>query len=346
MIDKNEFVSVITCESNDITPVFFFDTTLGMEIAGLGTSSVYVPFDGEKSGRSIMALQRYLEHDAVIGAVTIFDQRTFGGRLIFPDNGTPIIIENAFRTPDRLYDHDPQETDNETLSEIIRSFKYIRKQNKDLAVGCPASSPFSIAALLRGYEALLMDMLLEPDYFDDLMEFTASIQMIHAEKIMSVFDPDFAIISCAYDSIDTVGGEVFEGQIMSSLKPFFRKISAEDIPLVFHPHGTYTDSQNLGTLDKIIGSGIDCIYYGEGIDSSVLAKHCHNKVSVMGGIDTFTTIYLGPDDRVRADVKKCLNTFSDEHYVISCSCCVDRGLNMHRMKVLVDTVRNHQKNII
>jgi|GEM_PF-1467785 len=344
MMHKSDFVSVIRRERNDITPVFFFDTTLGMEVAGMGTGSVYMPFDGERSGRSIMALQRYLDHDAVIGAVTIFDQRTFGGKLIYPDNGTPIIMENAFKVSSRLYDHDPQETDNETLTEIIRSFKYIRKQNKDLAVACPASSPFSIAALLRGYEPLLMDMLLEPGYFDDLMEFTASIQMIHAERILKEFDPDFAIISCAYDSIDTVGNEVFERRIMRSLKPFFRKMDAEDIPLVFHPHGTYTDQQNLDTLDSIVSSGIDCIYYGECIDANTLTEHCQNKVSIMGGVDTFTTIYLGPDDRVRADVKECLRIFSDEFYVVSCSCCVDRGLPLQRMKVLVDTVRNHRKS--
>ena len=56
---KDEFISAVRCEGIQNRPTYLFDVTLGMDIAGYTTNELFVNgLDGEKSARSLLALQR------------------------------------------------------------------------------------------------------------------------------------------------------------------------------------------------------------------------------------------------------------------------------------------------
>ena len=59
----------------------------------------------------------------------------------------------------------------------------------------------------------------------------------------------------------------------------------------------------------------------------------------MGGIDTFTTIYLGNNDRVIADTKDVIDAMTDSHFIFTCSCSVDGDLDIDKMRLMIDTVK-------
>ena len=109
---------------------------------------------------------------------------------------------------------------------------------------------------------------------------------------------------------------------------------------MFHPHGGLTeDTASEIILDEMIAIGFDCFYYGETIDPNKMLAHANGRCSLCGGIDTFTTIYLGPDGRVRDDVSRYLEHF-DRDYIFSPSCSVDRKLSLPRLRIMMDAVRS------
>ena len=60
----------------------------------------------------------------------------------------------------------------------------------------------------------------------------------------------------------------------------------------------------------------------------------------MGGVDTATTIYLGPDERVVRDTNGVLDDTEGSDFIFTCSCSVDAGLDRERLKLMMDTVKN------
>ena len=81
------------------------------------------------------------------------------------------------------------------------------------------------------------------------------------------------------------------------------------------------------------------LYCGENNDMKKLRELCDSRVSIIGGIDSFTTIYLGDKERIEKDVNVCLDAFDGVPYILSCSCSVDRFLQLDKVKMMVDAVR-------
>lgn len=340
MDQRENFVSRLTGEASERTPMFLFDTTLGMEVAGYRTPEVFAGgFDGEKSARSIIALQRRLGHDAVIGSVMAVDGRTFGSEVVYPDLRPPYVKSPAFRKRSDLYRHSPSEADNGSLKEVVRSYDLVRRHAADVAIFYHIPSPFSLSALFRGLEPLLLDVLLEPDFIRDLVRFCSEVIEISMDVALAASDVDAVLISGAYDNVDILGPEVFADISMGCLMPQLRKVESFGLPCAFHPHSALSEDFNRASLDLMLDSPIDCLYYGEGNDAMKLLDACHGKVTLMGGIDTFTTIYLGPDERVLTDTMNHMDLMRGEAHIFSCSCSVDRGLPLDRMKLMADTVR-------
>ena len=103
--------------------------------------------------------------------------------------------------------------------------------------------------------------------------------------------------------------------------------------------GTLTEDDGIKALDMFLDIGFDCIYYGEDNDHRMMAELTKGRSSVMGGIDTAPTIYLGPEERVVRDTEKVLDDTDGSDFIFTCSCSVDYGLDKDRLKLMLDTVR-------
>ncbi len=57
------------------------------------------------------------------------------------------------------------------------------------------------------------------------------------------------------------------------------------------------------------------------------------------GVDSFTTIFLGNEERIRDDVNSFADAFKGMPCIMSCSCSVESFLPMDKMKVMVDCTR-------
>ena len=113
-----------------------------------------------------------------------------------------------------------------------------------------------------------------------------------------------------------------------------------DVPVIFHPHGSLSDGTGTESLDRFIDVGFECIYYGENCDHEKMRSLTEGRTSVMGGIDTSQTIFLGNDERIVKDTEAVLDGSEGHDYMFSCSCSIDRGLDPGKLKLMADTVRN------
>ena len=343
MNSKENFLSCLRMQPHTGVPSFLFDTSFGTGIAGYPVSEIYgTGFDGEKSAKSICAGRRFLGHDAVPGSMICMDTRVFGATTVQFKDRPPMIEKAAFSDPSELYRHEVSEIHCRTADEIIRSNNLLKEMDPDAAVAAYIPSPFLFSAILRGLESLMMDLLSDMDYVKDLMAFTKGCCDILAKRHADETGSDCSVIPGAYDNVDLIGAEAVREVCIPSLRDIIRTLHGADMPIIFHPHGEFTKEPGTTTLGEFIDTGFDCIYYGENCDHRRMCQLTNGKTSVMGGIDTATTIFLGPDSKVRKDTEDVLEQTSGYDFIYSCSCSIDQNLNAERLRIMMDTVRAHR----
>lgn len=321
-------------------PTFLYDTSLGTYYADIDVNDLYRDgFDGKLSAKSLIASRKILGHDATIGSVALMDLRSFGAEFQLFEDRPPVCSKRPFGNVSDMDGHEPSDVEGRSLNEIIKSYNIVKDMDPDCALVATIPSQFLTAALLRGLEALMMDIQSDNGAFDDVMRFSMSINDIITERIVDETEPDASLIPGAYDNVDLIGLEKIDKYIIPSLAHTNDLMGANGLPTIFHPHGTLTEGDGVKALEHFIGVGFDCIYYGEGNDHGKMMKLCENRVSTMGGIDTFTTIFMGPDDRVVNDTMKIMKETRNNNHIFTCSCSVDRGLDAHRMELMMKTVR-------
>ena len=337
-MSKEEFLSVLTSERTDRVPFYLFDVTLGMELSGYDTDEIFVNgFDGEKSARSLIASYRHFGLDASNGAVMWFDNRVFGNDVVFPKKGIPYNSGFALYEPSNLYELDNSSIPKDLLNQLALSHEIV-SENIDGALVNHTPSPLGAASALRGLQSILMDMLQEPDYVKDILDFCTETTKIVYERICKDVCIDVCLISGAYDNIDIVGEGLLEKFSTRPLKDTIGFAKDSGAKACFHPHGTLSAPGAESTVSGYQDMGVDCLYYGEYNNPLKIHEYAPN-MSLMGGIDTFTTIILGDDDRVRNDSKECIERMEELSYIFSCSCSVDRGLPIDKLDLMRDTVK-------
>ena len=333
---KDDFLSFTKGQGHGNVPVYLFDVTLGMEVAGIDTDVIYNDgFNGELSAKSLIALQKYLDYDAVNGSTSWFDNRVFGNDIVFPKKGIPYHNRYCLSDPENLYTLDHSMIPNGLLDELALSHRLVSERT-DAALVTHVPSPLGAAVGLRGLEHLLFDMLRNPDYVRDLLNFCLGTIKIVTERVFRDVSPDMGLISGANDNVGLIGPDgVWEHSI-----PFAERTIAVlkkgCSKVCFHPHGElhlYPDI--LKGYERI---GTDVLYYGDSCEPLEIHEVIP-KMPLMGGIDTFTTIMLGDEDRVKKDACEYVRMMDGIDYCFSCSCSVDRGLPLENIKTMVDTVR-------
>ena len=338
---RENFLSCLSMNEHERIPTFIFDTSFGCSILGCNVSDLYRDgFDAELSAKSISAGRRFLGHDGMVGATSCGDTRVFGAEIELRDDRPSMITRPAFSDPSQLYKQSPYQMDD-TVDELAHSNSLLRGIEKDAFIAGYVPSPFLLCAVLRGLEPLLMDLVMDKTYVEDLLEFSKKIEMTMNERICSEGSCDAILIPGAYDNVDLIGLDALERFCIPNLVEMRERVSSFGLPTIFHPHGALTTGPGVKALELFMDTGFDCIYYGEDVDHRKFRELTKGRCSMMGGIDTASTIYLGPDDRVIRDTEDVLKQTDGADYIFTCSCSVDAYLDRKRLKLMIDTVREH-----
>ena len=340
MKGRERFKAVLESDETDKVPTFLFDLSLGMDVLKIPTTEVFGPngFDGIRSAMSIAALHRHLGHDIAVGSYRTIDNTIFGGKITVPEYGSPYVSKKPFAEHSELYDVQPEILCGK-MDSVKLSYSALRESTPDLGIMKMMMTPFSMAATMRGLEPFLMDLHTDDMFVNDLISFETEVFRIVVEELMGL-DTDATILVAPYDDADMLGPDIMKKLAFPGMKESIEETRRDGLPVMFHHHGTFLSERGRSALRDILSLRPDCFYYGEENDHSIMSQETSGKCTVAGGIDTFTTIYLGPDERVKRDTEEMLSKMKNKNFIFSCSCSVDRGLPLDRMKIMMDTVRS------
>lgn len=342
------FMSALEGEIPEVPPVFLRDLTLGLDETGYTTPEVCAGnYDAEKSAKSVLALHRRLGQDALVGCIHYvgLEVEALGGQVKYPERGIPSVVRHPFQDTidpelallDMGRDH--------PFPNVALSYHLVGKRlDGDAALVCNLEGPVTKAALLRGMENLALDMYFDKDLAAGYVDYATEISMEYLKVIDAQADLDCCFLASASDNPDIFGREAFQHFTVPNLRRLKDASSGLGLPTIFHPHGDMSAPENIPLMEDIIATGVAGFQFAERNDHLALRKAFGKRIALMGGIDAFSTLLLGPVDRIVKETEGFLTDFRPwERYVFMCSCSLHRGMPMAHVDVMMDSARGFAK---
>ena len=345
---RENAISCLERQPYERVPTFLFDTSLCSAVTGISMAEIFGNngYNPELAAKAVIGSRKFIGHDMTMGALKSMDYRVFGAEMRYSDNAPMMTVKRAFGDPEELFKHEPEEIDSPSIHAYAEGFSVIRKTDKEATLGGTVPAPFSVGCMLRGLEPMLVDAVAEKEYTEKLLKFTMKVGDIVGDIFLREGNPDFGVITGAFDNPDILSLEDIRTLCLPGIEKHLRMIKEYGIPSVYHPHGQFTKEPGINLVDDYRKMSIDCLYYGENNAHSAMREISKGDFSLMGGIDTFTTIYLGDSNRIISDTEDVLKPMEDFPFVFTCSCSVDGDLDIHKMKLMIDTVSNRNKSKI
>jgi uroporphyrinogen decarboxylase len=163
------------------------------------------------------------------------------------------------------------------------------------------------AQFLRGYEAWLTDLILNPAFAESLMDRLLEIYLIIGERMIAATGGHFDIIfygdDVAFQNGPMMSLDLYRKMIKPRHQQLFAHLKAKaQAPLLFHSCGSV-----YSLMEDLIEIGVDCInpvqVSAKDMDAKRLKKEFGDRMAFWGGIDTHKVLPFGTPDDVRAEVK-------------------------------------------
>lgn len=202
-------------------------------------------------------------------------------------------------------------------------------------------SIWEAAWYMRGFEAALMDLVLNPELIDCILQKVAEFQIEFHRRILEAGNGDVDLIFCG-DDIGTQRG------LLMSLDSFEAQIKPYHVQLnqMIHRHGAkvvyHSDGAVMKAIPSLIGMGIDVLQPlqldAEGMDAEVL-KTTHGEVLCFeGGVSVQKTLPLGTADEVKEEVKELIRLLGRSGgYILGPAHVIQAGTPAENIIAMFDT---------
>ncbi|MDI3483384.1 MAG: [methyl-Co(III) methanol/glycine betaine-specific corrinoid protein]:coenzyme methyltransferase [Candidatus Methanomethylophilaceae archaeon] len=342
MDGRQRFLTALERDMPDRAPLFLRELTLPLDIMGYSTPEVCSgSYDSDKSARAVISFNKRMGQDAVVGCIHHLgmDVEPLGGEVMYPEYGIPSVVRHPFE--DATKEMCLPDMSRWQYPAVIKSYRMVSELLPHVAIVCNIEGALTKAALLRGQELLIMDLLCEPDYIRSLSRFSTEMSLCFIEAVCESADPDCIFVAAATDNPDLLGLDPVMTFTLPELKTLRVCASRMGIPTVFHPHGDLGSVRNNEFLEGVISTGVAGIQFAEMNDVPALRSAVGERVSLLGGIDAFSTLLLGPKERIIVETDRFLRLFHPfRGYVFMCSCSLHRGIPLENVETVTETLRN------
>ena len=167
---------------------------------------------------------------------------------------------------------------------------------------------FERAWALRGFETLLMDMLLDPGFVEELLDRITAIQLVLIKKYIEL-GVDGGYFGDDYGTQKNLlfSSQIWRKMIKPRLQQLFTPFREVGLSVIIH-----SDGQIMEILPDLVEIGLTCYnpVQPEVIEHSWLKKNFGSRLAYYGGISTQTVLPYGSPDEVKRSVDDCVEVLA------------------------------------
>jgi len=341
MTGKERFLTALARGKPDRVPIFLRDLTLGLDLRDYSTPEVSGVYDAEKAARAVLASRERFWQDAVVGCIHDLglDAETLGGRVEFPERGIPFIAQAPLADDGAAEEASVADLQPGRWPQVLESYRRVKAAlGQSAAVAANVEGPVTRAGTLRGLDRLAKDLVRNRDRAAHVIDLSTEMA-VHSTRALLEAGADFVFLAAATDGPAAISPKDYLEFSIPGLQRIVDEARAHSAPVVFHPHGRFTDPRFQALVEAAIECGIDGFQFGEGCDLAVARELWGHHVCILGGPDVAEVLVAGPVERVREQTRRCLDeAMGDGGFVIMASCSVHRGVPLEHLDAMVQTV--------
>ncbi|MFZ4858272.1 MAG: uroporphyrinogen decarboxylase family protein [Desulfuromonadaceae bacterium] len=299
----------------------------------------------EKMAAAQIAAWRTYGHDWVGVGPVLGIAEVLGSTVVYSDNAAPYFDVHALdhnADLERLHLPDPGDP---RIALYLDAVRIIKDEIGHLVpVALNVRSPFSTAANLRGTEQLLRDIVINPSYAHQLLQFAleATLRVIEAARPLGI----------TFGTSDPVAsGSLISPRHYREFAQPYEKVLIETMndagryPAILHICG---NTRKIWTAMADTGAGF--LSLDDVVDLAAAKEAVGDRVVIVGNVKPTESMYLGDPYAVRTDALECLRKAADspKGFMLAVGCGMPipaPPANVHALMDFARQTREYMKGV-
>ncbi len=295
----------------EIPPVIpFIPTIFEHSAMVIGKTPSEIAQDEDLIVKSQLACYEMYRHDLISIGVDIYnvEYEAMGAKVHFPENEElPSTNETMISTVediDKLSVPDPEK--DARMPMFLNAVQRVNeKVGNEVIVNGTIVGPFTLAAIMRGFENFVMDLVMEPEFAYKLMEFANKVSLAFAESFikrgvgLSINESWIAppLLSPAFYAENVVG---YEKTLIQGIK----KLGQKNVALI--SGGNTTD-----ILDDMVTTGTSLLLADSECDRHYYKKVCAKNNILMRASIASKIVEDGDEEKMKEAAAEVINDCRD-----------------------------------
>lgn len=337
MNPKQRVLAALQGQAVDRVPVFIMSRHYAMHRKKLSFKTCLEDKSGEAYASAQAEAWALYGYDGVMDLEGVnAESAAFGCVLSSSENDSPTVISTRIQHFDELKQLEiPDFENNATLQRqfnIIKALKWL--VGADVPIYANVQCPFRSAAMLRGLNQFLLDLMENPGKIHELLEITTQMAILYGKKLIGA-GSDILMPSNPLGSGNVISRKHYEEFVYPYDKKMVDSFRESGIPTVLHICGKTGDR-----LDMIADTG----YNGVSIDSFVnleqAKKEVGDRICLIGNVDVFRPLRDGTPEEVTISALECIKAGgSDGGFMLSASCEIIPDTPEPNLIALIEAVK-------
>lgn len=268
----------------------------------------FLSFKGnpKKYAEVILDTQKKLDCDVVyVGSgYNNFHAAALGGRIKIREVGAPDLEAPLVNKPEDLDALNIEGIEGDEIIATVREATRMvaKKIGGDYVVTVTAWGPFTLAAQLRGVEALMYGIYKQPDFVKRIIDLSAEVVNGFYEPLVADGVIEMVSIADPTASGDLISRKHFESFALPALKKMMSGYKARGVRTLLHICGNTRDK-----IDLIGTIGADCFSMDAKVELGFAKEQLKGKMCVAGNVDPVKVMNQGTVEDVKKASVKCVH---------------------------------------
>ena len=253
-----------------------------------------------------------------------------GMKINFPENDTPSVLEHSVKTMEQLeLIKNNYKGISGRMNVFIETVKHM-SQNLETSIGAYVIGPFTLAGELNGVNDLLLNAIINPDFVNELVEFSTEVISEYARELYNAGADTVCILE---PTAMMLSPEMYEKFSLQAFQQISRNVDYK--PLILHICG---DTTHL--VGKMAKSGAKALSLDSMVDFKAIIDKMPSDMELIGNLDP-VDIFLNGDSESVATATKCLK-HEMRHYpnfVLSSGCDLPLETPLENVHAFMDSAR-------
>ncbi len=307
------------------------------KISGMKVSECHN--SAQKMARAQITAYRTYGHDFVgLGPGHSGVAEALGSKLGFPDYGTPYVAKFALGDTTDLSGLDiPDPLKAGRFPLFLDALDILVEElGNEAPIGFVIGGPMSTAYSLRGAEALMKDLYLNPEFVEDLLDLCVRSAIPFLKEVAKRGAGILIVDPVSSGSLISPG--LFRKFSLPYLKKMIGEISGFSSPPVLHICG---DTRKV--LKDMADTGAGGLSLDNAVDLAEAKDQVGAEVLLIGNVRPAATMYLGTPELVEENVRECLRKAYDspKGFLLALGCELPIKTPPENVHALVNAARKY-----